>query len=338
MAALGEVISFMPLSRGFGGFASVLVDPALGFATGWSYFFKYLLATPNQLSALALIIKYWVGDRVSPAVFITIALALILVINSISVKTFGEFEFWLSSFKVIIITGVILLLLILAVGGGPTGARPGFSYWSDPGAFAEYKVEGPTGRLLGVWSAMVTSVYAFSGTELVGVTVGEAKWPRLTMPKAVRLTFFRILFFYILSVFLLGLVVPYNSEELAFATGSSTSAAASPFVVAIKIAKIKGLDHVINACLLIFVFSAANSDLYIASRTLYSIAADRKGPAIFARTTKNGVPIISLGFCGLFCSLAYMSVAAAGTTVFGYLTNVVTIFGKLSLLMFPTSS
>ena len=126
----------------------------------------------------------------------------------------------------VIILGVILLLLILAAGGGPTGDRPGFRYWSDPGAFAEYKVDGAKGRFLGLWSALATAVYAFSGTELVGVTVGEAKNPRLNMPKAVRMTFFRILFFYIISVFLLGMVVPYSSTDLAFAVGSKTSAAA----------------------------------------------------------------------------------------------------------------
>lgn len=82
------------------------------------------------------------------------------------------------------------------------------------------------------------------------------------MPKAIKMTFYRILFFYIFSILVLGMVVPYNSEDLAFATKSSTSAAASPFVVAIKIAKIQGLDHVINACLVIFAFSAANSGEY----------------------------------------------------------------------------
>ncbi|KAK6206708.1 amino acid permease [Colletotrichum tabaci] len=330
MAALGEIISYMPLSHGFGGYATRFVDPALGFATGYVYFFKYLLATPNQLSAFALIMKFWVGDRVNPAVFISIALVLIVAINSISVKAFGEFEFWLSSLKVIIMVGVILLLFILAVGGGPTGDRPGFRYWSDPGAFAEYKVEGAQGRLLGVWSAMVAAVYAFSGTELVGVTVGEAKNPRLSMPKAVRLTFMRIVFFYVISVFLLGMVVPYNSPELVFAAKAKTSAAASPFVVAITIAKIKGLDHVINACLVIFVFSAANSDIYISSRTLYGIAVDGKAPRIFTRTTKSGVPYVALGLCGIFCSLAYMSVSTGAATVFGYLTNMVTVFGLLT--------
>ncbi|KAK2014449.1 amino acid permease [Colletotrichum eremochloae] len=330
MAALGEIISYMPLSHGFGGYATRFVDPALGFATGYTYFFKYLLATPNQLSAFALIMKFWVGDRINPAVFITIALVLILLINSISVKAFGEFEFWLSSLKVVIMVGVILLLFILALGGGPTGDRPGFRYWSDPGAFATYKVGGAPGRLLGVWSAMVAAVYAFSGTELVGVTVGEASHPRLSMPKAVRLTFMRIVFFYVISVFLLGMVVPYNSAELVFAASAKTSAAASPFVVAITIAKIKGLDHVINGCLVIFVFSAANSDIYISSRTLYGIAADGKAPRIFTRTTKAGVPFVALGLCGVFCCLAYMSVSSGAAAVFGYLTNVVTVFGLLT--------
>ena len=105
-------------------------------------------------------------------------------------------------------------------------------------------------------------MYAFGGTELVGVTVAEAKNPRLAMPKAIRMTFFRICFFYILSVFFLGMVVPYNSPQLVFATKQVTNAAASPFVVAVKISGIKGLDHVVNACLLIFVISAATSGMY----------------------------------------------------------------------------
>lgn len=122
---------------GFGGYATRFVDPCLGFATGWVYLFKYLLATPNQLVGATLIMKvrstcpschfhsltsliqYWVGDRVSPAVFITVILVIIMVINYTSVKAFGEFEFWLSSLKVIILLGVMILLLGIACGGGP---------------------------------------------------------------------------------------------------------------------------------------------------------------------------------------------------------------------------
>ncbi|UNI22185.1 hypothetical protein JDV02_008096 [Purpureocillium takamizusanense] len=302
MTALGEMVSYMPLTQGFGGYATRFVDPALGFATGYTYCFKYMIGTASQLSAFALVMKYWVGDSVNPAVFISIALVGIIIINSVNVRTFGEVEFWLSLFKVLTMVGIILLLFILAVGGGPSGDRPGFRYWRDPGPFAEFKVKGDAGRFLGIWSALVTAVYAFTGTELVAVTAGESKNPRLSMPKAARLSFYRVFFFYVLSVFFLGMVVPYNSEALAFATHASKSAAASPFVVAIRLAGIKGLDHVINGCIVLFVLSAANSDFYIASRGLYGIAADGKGPTIFA---------------------------PSGAKVFGYLTSCVTVFGLL---------
>ena len=331
MTALGEMVSYMPLAKGFGGYATRFVDPALGFATGYTYCFKYMIGTANQLSAFALVMKFWVGDRISPAIFISVALILIVLVNSVNVRAFGEVEFWLSLFKIITMVGVILLLFILAVGGGPTGDRPGFRYWSDPGAFAEFKVEGPSGRFLGLWSAMVAAVYAYTGTELVAVTVGESKNPRLSMPRAARLSFYRIFFFYVLAVFFLGMVVPYNSEALAFATGSKTSAAASPFVAAIKLAKIKGLDHVINGCLVVFILSAGNTDFYIASRGLYGIAVDGKAPRIFARTTRSGVPWVASLACILVCGLAYMSVSEDGSTVFGYLTSCLTVFGKVNL-------
>lgn len=330
MTALGEMVSYMPLTQGFGGYATRFVDPALGFATGYTYCFKYMIGTANQLSAFALVMKYWTGDSVNPAVFITVALVGIILINIVNVRTFGEVEFWLSILKVLTMVGIILLLFILAVGGGPSGDRPGFRYWRDPGPFAEFKAKGDAGRFLGVWSAMVTAVYAFTGTELVAVTAGESKNPRLSMPRAVRLSFYRIFFFYVLSVFFLGMVVPYNSKALAFAIKAEKSAAASPFVVAVRFAGVRGLDHVINGCIVLFVLSAANSDLYISSRGLYGIAVDKKGPKFLARTTRNGVPWVSVIVCILVCGLAYMSVAQSGAKVFGYLTSCVTVFGKIS--------
>ncbi|CAH0027969.1 unnamed protein product, partial [Clonostachys rhizophaga] len=330
MAALGEMLSFAPMASGFGGYATRFVDPALGFATGYAYLFKYLLATPNQMAATALIMEFWTQDRINPAVWISIVLVLIIIVNFCGVKVFGEMEFWVSSLKVIILTGVILIMLVLACGGGPTHDVKGFKYWSDPGAFAEYKVKGDVGKFTGVWSTMIQAVYAFGGTELVGVTVAEAKNPRIAMPKAVKMTFFRIAFFYIVSVFLLGMVVPYNSPELAFALTAKTSAAASPFVVAITNAKIRGLDHVINASLLIFVVSSAVSDLYISTRTLYGIACDGKAPKILTRTTKLGVPYVPMIIPLAFTCLSYMSVQAGAKQVFNYLTNMVAIFGMLT--------
>ena len=150
------------------------------------------------------------------------------------------------------------------------------------GAFKEVYGSGSWGRFLGVWSSMVTAVFAFLGTELVGVTVGEAQNPRKVIPRAIKLTFYRILFFYCISVLLLGMIVPYNSPQLIFANKQTSNASASPFVVAISISGIDVLPGFLNGCFLLFTFSASNSDLYIGTRTLYGLALDNKAPKWFA--------------------------------------------------------
>lgn len=177
---------------------------------------------------------------------------------------------------------------------------------------------------------MVTATFAYLGTELVGVTVGEAQNPRKTVPRAIKLTFYRIVFFYVISIFLLGMCVPYNSDELVFANKASSGASASPFVVAIKLANINALDHILNACILVFVFSASNSDLYIASRTLYGLASDGSAPRIFRRTDDKGVPLYALGLSATFALLAFMNVSDDSKSVFTYFVNMVTIFGLMT--------
>jgi amino acid transporter len=291
---------------------------------------KYIIVTPNNLTAASLVIQYWVSrEKVNPGVFIAVFLVVIVIINYVGVRYFGEFEFWLSSIKVIVIIGLILLSLILVCGGGPDPAT-GFKYWKDPGAFHEYILPGAGGRFLAVWSTFTTAVFAYLGTELVGVTVGEAANPRKVIPRAIKLTFYRILLFYVVLVFLLGMLVPYNSPQLLDANKKSNSASASPFVAAIKLSGIHTLPAILNACILIFVFSAANSDLYIASRTLYGLAHEGKAPKIFKRTDKRGVPIYALGLSVAFCLLAFLGVNTASYTVFGYFVNLVTMFGLLT--------
>lgn len=140
MTALGEMATWLPLASGFTGYASRFVDPALGFSLGYTYWFKYIITTPNQLTAAALVIQYWVPrEKVNPGVFIAVFLVVILAINYFGVAFFGEFEFWLSSLKIVVMVAVILLSLVLALGGGPDHDRKGFRYWENPGAFKAYK-------------------------------------------------------------------------------------------------------------------------------------------------------------------------------------------------------
>lgn len=126
------------------------------------------------------------------------------------------------------------------------------------------------------------------------------------------------------------MLVPYNSKLLKSANSATQSASSSPFVVAIKIAGIKVLPGIVNACIFIFVFSAANSDLYVGSRTIYGLAAEGLAPRILARTTKAGVPIFGTLLCALIACIGFLVVSSSSADAFTYLTNLVTIFGMLA--------
>ncbi|KAI9037185.1 amino acid permease [Aspergillus affinis] len=337
LSALGEMSSFAPMLTGAGGYASRFVDPALGFATGYCNALKYLLSTPNHLVAASLIMKFWVGDTVKSSAIVTVALIVVLIINLITLKAFGEFQFWLALLKMTLLCGTIVLMLIVALGGGPNRDRLGFRYWKNPGAFADFDVSGPRGRFYRAWSTMVHAAYAFGGTELVGVPVTERKNPRTAMAGAVRLTFLRIFSIFILSIFLLGMVVPYDTPKLAFASSSHTTAAASPFVAAVELANIKGLDHVINGLMLIFITATSTTDFFLATRTIYGIALDGKAPAILTRTNSRGTPVLVVVIPFLFSLLAYLSMSSNTQTVFSYLMEMIVGFSVLTWISILTT-
>jgi amino acid transporter len=136
------------------------------------------------------------------------------------------------------------------------------------------------------------------------------------------------------------MILPYNSPELIAASKKTTSAAASPFVVAIIVSVretshqahiIHGLPGFLNACVLLFVFSACNSDLYIASRTLHGLAIKGQAPAFIARTDKRGVPVYALMISAAFCGLAYLNVSTGSGVVFTYFVNFVSMAGLLTV-------
>ncbi|ODQ82151.1 hypothetical protein BABINDRAFT_6756 [Babjeviella inositovora NRRL Y-12698] len=331
MAAMGEMATYIPLPGGFAEYSARYADPALGFATGWTYLFSYLISTPNQLTSAALVMQYWVPrEKLNPGVWIVIFMIIIWTINAIGVKWFGEIEFWLSALKIITILGLIILLIVITAGGGPTHETLGFKYWKHPGAFRPMiGTTGAAGKVAAWVSVLVNALFAFIGIEFVVVTSSECTTPRKTIPKAIKLTFYRILFFYVASMFLLGCTVAYNDPGLEAALDATAGASASPFVLAIVNAKIPYLPHILNACILIFALSSANSDFYVCTRTLYGLAYKNQAPRFFSKTNKQGVPIYSFMFCAAFMCIAFMNVSSASMTVFSYFVNVVGIFGLL---------
>ncbi|GAA6017552.1 hypothetical protein JCM10207_001204 [Rhodosporidiobolus poonsookiae] len=328
MFSLGEMATFLPHKKGFSGYATRFVDPAMGFATGWNYLMKYLVVTPNNIVAATLVISYWT-DAVPVAAWIAIFIVLIICLNLLGIKVFGEIEFWMSFLKVITLTGLIICGLVINAGGAPNGDAIRFRYWREQ-PFSHYIFDNSVGVFCGVWSAFVTALFAYMGSELVGVTFGEAKNPRKTVPATIKRVFFRLAFFYVGSIFVVGLIVKATDPALIAANKKGTSAAASPFVLAIERAQIKVLPDIINACILLFVLSAANSDLYIGSRTLYALAAEGHAPRFFMRTNRFGTPYFASAFCSIICCIAFLAVESSSKTVFGYFVSLVTVFGSLT--------
>jgi amino acid transporter len=334
MVALGEMAAFLPHKKGFAGYATRFVDPAMGFALGWNYLMKYLIVTPNNINAAGVVVQYWT-QKVHIAIWMVIFIAFIFIVNLLGVRVFGELEFWFSSIKVVALIGLILMGIIIDLGGNPLHDRIGFRYWNPPnGPMGKYLMDQvhdtPLATFLGFWAVLTNALFAYMGTELIGVTVGEAENPRRNIPMAIKQTFLRILIFYVGGVFVIGLIVPSTNDTLFTATKAKTGAAASPFVVATTLVGIKVLNHVINGAILLFVMSAANSDLYIGSRTLYGLAVEGKAPTIFKRVNRMGVPYPALIFCTLFCGLVFLNVSSSSSKVFTWFVNLVTTFGAIT--------
>ncbi|KAH9949045.1 amino acid permease [Amylocystis lapponica] len=327
MISLGEMAAFLPIPGGHITFAERFVDPAWSFTLGWMYCYNWVIILPAELSAASVLINYW-DKRVNNAVWITMCLIVVVLINALGAGAYGEAEFVFASIKVITITGLIILGIVLDLGGGPNHDRIGFRYWKHPGPFNQYNgIPGTKGRFLAWWAVMTQAAFSYIGTEVVAMAGAEAKNPRRNIPKAIKRVYIRILLFYIGGVIIIGLLVPYNYPNLGL---GSSNAAGSPFVIAIETAGIKGLPSVINACLLTSAWSAGNSDLYCSSRALYSLAINGNAPKIFRRVSKRGLPWVALIPCALLGCLAYMDVSNGSGKVFGWFANMTAIAGLAS--------
>ncbi|EPS97222.1 hypothetical protein FOMPIDRAFT_1032088 [Fomitopsis schrenkii] len=315
MISLGEMAAFLPIPGGHITFAERFVDPAWSFALGWLYWYNWAIILPAEMSAASVLISYW-DTAVSPAVWITMCLVVVIALNMFGAGVYGEAEFIFASIKVVTITGLIILGIVLDLGGGPSHDRIGFRYWKRPGPFTQYAgIAGAEGRFLGWWAVMTQAAFSFVGTEVVAIAGAEAKNPRRNIPRAIRNVYIRLLLFYIGGVTIIGLLVPYTDDRLDLATGT---AAASPFVIAIQMAGIKGLPSLINACILTSAWSAGNSDLYCGSRALYSLAINGSAPRIFSKTDRRGLPWVALIVNASVGFLTYMSLGAGSGKVFGW--------------------
>ena len=247
-------------------------------------------------------------------------------INLFAVKWYGESEFWLALGKVLLIVGLIIFTFIVMVGGNPLGDKFGFRYWKNPGAFNEFGGKtGDLGRWLGFLNCLIQASFTIAGPDYVSMAAGEAENPRKVMPKAYNAVFYRLTAFFVLGSLCVGILVPYNDQNLidAFAKGKP-GAAASPYVIAMNRLRIGVLPHIVNAMVLASAFSAGNSYVYCASRSLFGLALEGKAPRIFAKCNKSGVPYMSVAMVLAISLLAFLQVSNNAAVVLSWFVSLVT--------------
>ncbi|APA06852.1 hypothetical protein sscle_02g016220 [Sclerotinia sclerotiorum 1980 UF-70] len=308
--ALGEMAVLFPVSGSFSAYSTRFLDPAWGFAMGWNYAMQWLVVLPLEIIAASITIDFWdTTQRYNHAIFVTVFLFTIIGINMFGVKGYGEAEFFFAIVKVVAIIGYILLAITLNCGGSLEEGYVAGQLWHNPGAF--------NNGFKGLCSVFVTAAFAFAGTELVGLAAAETQNPRKSLPTAVKQVFWRITLFYIVSLTLVGLLVPYTDERLL--TAGSANAAASPFVISIQNAGITVLPSIMNVVILIAVLSVGNSSIFGSSRTLAALADQGQAPKILAYVDRKGRPIVSICVSSVLGFLAYAADSGAQGTVLDWM-------------------
>ena len=298
-----------------------------------TYIFGYILTVTGaitfalELSAAGIIIQYW-NPNLNIAIFISIFWAIFTFVNLLPVSFYGEIEYWFASIKVITIVGFMIFGICIDAGAGKQGYL-GFHNWVHPGPFAPYLLESrdATAKFVGFWAVLIQAAFSYQGTELVGIAAGETDNPRKTVPAAIRKTFYRILFLFILTIFFIGLLVPYDNPNLL---SSASDANASPFVIAAGLAGVKVLPGLINAVLLTAVLSAANSNVYSGSRIIVGLCAEGLAPKFLTKTSKGGVPYNAVAFTSVFGLLGFLNLSSGGANAFNWLLNISGVAGLIS--------
>lgn len=296
MQSLGEMATYLPLSSSFEAYGTRFVSASFGFAAGWNYWFNWAITVAVELVAAALVMSYWLPD-VPGWIWSALFLVILVALNAISVKGYGEGEFWFASVKVFtvlvfLVTGVLMILGILG------GKSPGFANWTIGEAPF---VQG----WHGIMSVFMIAGFSFQGTEMIGVAAGEAEHPEKTIPKAIRSVFVRIMLFYVGAIAVIGFLLPYTDPRLLGASESDDISIA-PFTLIFEQAGVLGAATLMNAVILTAILSAGNSGMFASTRMLHGLAVSGKAPKIFTKVTKKGIPLpalIATTAVGMLCFL-----------------------------------
>uniref|UniRef100_UPI0010A7B79A amino acid permease n=1 Tax=Sinomonas albida TaxID=369942 RepID=UPI0010A7B79A len=278
LRALGELVLHRPSSGSFVSYAREFFGEKAAFVSGWFYWINWAMTTIVDTTAAALYMNFfgryvpWIA-AVPQWAWALIALVLVLALNLVSVKVFGEMEFWFALIKVAALVTFLVLGIYFVIFGTPTGGQVGFSLLSDHGGIFPMGIMPMIVLMQGV-------VFAYASVELVGTAAGETENPAKIMPKAINSVVVRIAVFYVGSVILLSLLLPYTDYQKGI----------SPFVTFFGHIGVGGVDVIMNLVVLTASLSSLNAGLYSTGRILRSMAAAGSAPRFALRMNKAGVP------------------------------------------------
>ena len=318
MGCLAEMTIAHPTSGSFGAYAEYYLSPLAGFLVRYAYWAGNVLAVGTEVTAIALYMRFWFPD--SPGWLWILAFAALLIgVNARSVKVFGVVEYWFSAIKVTAIVVFILLAGYIVLRAAPTlGAAAGHAPATV--GFGNYTAYGgflPHG-LSGVWSALFVALFSYLSIEMIAVAAGEAAQPELAVARAFRATVVRLIVFYLLTLTLVLAIVPWPQAGVD----------ESPFVKVMRALHVPGAAAVLNFVLLVAALSAMNSQLYITTRMLFSLARAGQAPASFGALSGRGVPRRALLASSAGIALAAVLSVTAPQSAF-VLMVAISAFGSL---------
>ncbi|EEH47356.1 uncharacterized protein PADG_03454 [Paracoccidioides brasiliensis Pb18] len=325
LLSLGEMTAFIPIAGSFCTYSGRFVDDAFGFALTWNYWFNDAVATAADLVALQLLLKYWTDNFPGWALSL-IFLFILIGLNIVTVRAYGEMEYWLSLLKVSTIVIFIILGIAVNLGGNVDRKYIGGKNWT----IGDAPFVGGAG---GFASVFVTAAFAYGGTESIAVTAGETKDPAVTLPRVIRNVFWRILIFYVIGVLIIGLDVPHTFPGL-----SNRNANTSPFTIVFQKAGSRVAGSFINAVIMTSVISAGNHALFAGSRLMYALAVDRHAPAILGKLNRNRVPWVAVLVTSSFSALCFGASYIGAGQLWIWLQNIVGVSNQISWMAIGIAS
>ncbi len=318
--SLSEMAVVHPAAGSFGTYAEMYLNPWAGFVVRYTYWVGQVIAIGGEAVAAGLYMRFWYPGV--PVWMWALGFGIVLLyLNSRSVSNFGTVESWLALIKV----AAIVLFIILGTAGILGLGRPAVGFHNLAGLPGGFMPQG----LSGVWRAVIVSIFAFYGIEVIAVTSGEAQNPRVSIPAALRSMLLRLFLFYVLAVGVIVTTVPWT------ATGVQV-VAQSPFVTVFQHSGIRHAAGIMNFVVISAALSSMNTNIYLCARMLFSLSRGRYAPRLLGTLSASGVPVAAILTSGA-CILVAAAVSIFTPDAYAYLLGVA-LFAGILVWMFILAS